>query len=223
MNYTGLITTLIPDRVVVSSGDNQRFDRQQLGLALLHDFGIIPNGNRGGGRGGPQGSLKHQEQGVRLVGRLDEFGFFVDANIEKLPFWRNDDYVRMGDMPGDKSKVRVTVYRRPLDSGKGYKALFVILNESETDIALPLDIRDSKRVLGGQNTQKHSNILAGTEVPGVLQAAWTEVIKDLQDSPALMDLETGVAITRIADKGERYGPLLVPYHDYRVLYGYFEE
>jgi len=220
MNYSGLIATLVPDRSPAGSGDNPRFDRQMLGLALLHDFGVT--------RGGEivnDGSLgitpmEHEEQAVRLLGRLSRFGFFKDADIEKLPFWRNDAQVRMGDKPGDESKVRVTVYRRPLDNGKGYKALFVILNESDGDIELPLDIRDPKRILGGPNTQKGRDVLGRAAVPGKLQAAWAAARGKAADAPALTDLETGELVARTGDKAaEKYGPVFVPYHDYRVLYG----
>jgi hypothetical protein len=221
MNYSGLITTLAPPSPsVVASGDNPRFDRQVLGLALLHDFGVTRGGSVKGAIPRVSGAaLEHEEQAVRLLGRLTEFGFFQDQGIEKIPFWRNDAQVRMGDQPGDESKVRITVYRRPLDNGKGYKAIFVILNESSGDIEMPLDIRDSKRILGGPNTQKGRDILGRVAVPGVLQATWKNVGGKTADAQALMDLETGTLVARAGDKGEKYGPVFVPYHDYRILYG----
>jgi hypothetical protein len=171
--------------------------------------------------------MEHKEQAVRLLGRLGQFGFFKDADIEKLPFWRNDAQVRMGDKPGDESKVRVTVYRRPLDNGKGYKAIFVILNESDGDVELPLDLRDAKRLLGGANTLRRSDVLGRAAVPAALQQAW-RASDGKSDELALMDLETGKLIAKSGDKagdkaGERYGPVYVPYHDYRVLYGECEK
>jgi hypothetical protein len=36
--------------------------------------------------------------------------------------------------------------------------------------------------------------------------------------PALSDFETGEVIARTPGGGEAYGPVYVPYHDYRVLY-----
>ena len=36
--------------------------------------------------------------------------------------------------------------------------------------------------------------------------------------PALKDFETDELISRAVDKGELYGPVFVPYHDYRILY-----
>jgi hypothetical protein len=226
MNYTGLSATMVPAINPVGSGDNACLDRQMLGVALLHDFGVT--------RGGvcaildpecavsPSISwvpMEHEEQAVRLLGRLGQFGFFKDADIEKLPFWRNDAQVRMGDKPGNESKVRVTVYRRPLDNGKGYKAIFVILNESDGDVELPIDLRDSKRILGGANTQRRTDVRGHAAVPAALQQAW-RAADGKADEPALMDIETGELIAKSGDKaGERYGPVYVPYHDYRVLYG----
>jgi hypothetical protein len=223
MNYTGLMTTLAPPKSVAASGDNPRFDRQTLGLALLHDFGVTRGGSVSGAIPRVSGAeMEHQEQAIRLLDRLTEFGFFQDQEIEKLPFWRNDALVRMGDKPGDESKVRVTVYRRPLENGNGYKAIFVILNESDGNIELPLDIRDSKRILGGANTQKGREILDRVTVPGVLQAAWKNVGGKTATTQALKDLETGVPIAKViakaGDKGEKYGPVFVPYHDYRIVY-----
>jgi hypothetical protein len=218
MNYSGLIATMVPAETPAGSGDNPRFDRQMLGLGLLHDFGITRGGELLAGASLGLTHMEHEEQAVRLLSRLARFGFFEDAGIEKLPFWRNDAQVRMGDKPGDESKVRVTVYRRPLDNGKGCKALFVILNESDKDVELPLDIRDPKRILGGPNTQRCRQAIGQTEIPDKLKAAWTLVTGSTADLPALTDLETGEPIARIGEKGERYGPVAVPYHDYRVLY-----
>jgi hypothetical protein len=191
-----------------------------LGVALLHDFGVTPGGPLCAAGGGiSYVPMEHKEQAVRLLGRLGKFGFFKDADIEKLPFWRNDAQVRMGDKPGDDSKVRVTVYRRPLDNGKGYKAIFVILNESDGDVELSLDLRDSKRILGGANTLRRSDVLGRAAVPAALQQAW-RAADGKSDELALMDLETGKLIAKAGDKaGERYGPVYVPHHDYRVLYG----
>ena len=217
MNYAGVITTLMPDKCPVGPGDDPRFDRQKLGLALLHDVGVARDGGNVSFQGGPQGRFQNAEQAVRLINRLEKFGFFRDDDVEKLPFWRNDALVRMGEKPGDESKVRVTVYRRPLDGGKGYKAIFVILNESDGDIEMPMDLRDENRILGGSNTLRVGDIAPIKKVPEILKAAWTVDAKAAL-LPALRDFESDEQIPRAGDKGERYGPVFVPYHDYRVLY-----
>ena len=38
------------------------------------------------------------------------------------------------------------------------------------------------------------------------------------DATVLMDVETGDVIAKSGTSGETYGPLYVPYHDYRLLY-----
>jgi len=217
MNYAGVITTLMPDKCPAGPGDDRRFDRQKLGLALLHDFGVARDGSGISFRGGPQGRFQNVEEAVRLINRLEKFGFFRDDDVEKLPFWRNDALVRMGDKPGDESKVRVTVYRRPLNNGKGYQAIFAILNESDGDIEMPLDLLDAKRILGGSNTLRAGDIAALKSVPEVVKAAWSVDAK-VAAVPALRDFETDELIPRAGDKGERYGPVFVPFHDYRILY-----
>jgi hypothetical protein len=223
MNYSGLIATMVPAETPVGSGDNPVFDRQMLGLGLLHDFGVTRGGELLADASLGLAHMEHEEIAVRLLSRLSRFGFFRDDGIEKLPFWRNDALVRMGDKPGEESKVRVTVYRRPLDDGKGCKAVFVVLNESDADVELPLDIRDPQRILGGTNTQKDRATLARAAVPARLQATWGTIMARAGDTPVVTDLETGEAIARTAEKGERYGPVRVPYHDYRVLYAEHRE
>ncbi len=211
MHYTGLITSLLADVSPALPGDDVRFDRQRLGIALLNDFGVSPKG--------PHATFHHKEQAIRLLDRLMDFGYFDEGEIEKLPYWRNDAYVRLGDAPGDETRVRITVYRRPLDDGTGFKAIFVILNESDGDVSLPLMIRDAERLLGGPNTLTSGVVLGRAVVPGVLTAAWAAI--EAPEHPALMDLETGGLIARTADDTETYGPVFVPYHDYRILYGHF--
>ena len=55
-------------------------------------------------------------------------------------------------------------------------------------------------------------------IPAKLQAAWTAAIAKAENTPVLTDFETGEPVGRIGDKGERYGPVFVPFHDYKILY-----
>ena len=223
MNYSGLIATMVPSETPAGSGGNPLFDRQMLGLGLLHDFGVTRGGELVAEAALGIAHMEHEEIAVRLLGKLTKFGFFKDDGIEKLPFWRNDAFVRMGDKPGDESNVRVTVYRRPLDDGKGYKAIFVVLNEADKDVVLPLDIRDAGRLLGGPNTQTERAALEGAMVSSRLQPALAPMIAKAGGTSVVTDLETGEAISKTAEKGERYGPVFVPRHDYRVLYAEHSE
>jgi hypothetical protein len=213
-NGTGLVTTLCADTTPVTAGDDKRLDRQHLGRCLVNDIGFSPSG--------PHGVIHHKEQGVRLLTLLTEFGFFEDANIEKLPMWRNERYVRIGDKPSSESKVYLTVYRRPLETGKGYKALFVLFNEGLETVELPLGIADPKRVLGGANTLTVGAIRGQTLMPDPLREWWDRLPPRDAATPALRDLETGEVIPRAEGADETYGPVHLPYHDFRVLYGHHE-
>jgi hypothetical protein len=115
--------------------------------------------------------------------------------------------------------VEITVYRRPLDDGrKGYKALIVILNETDSPVEGPLTIRDFKRILGGPNTLTARDVRGQVEVPEQLRSWWNQLAQRNTDATVLMDVETGDVIAKSGTSGETYGPLYVPYHDYRLLY-----
>ncbi len=209
-NWTGLVTALAADTTDARSGDDKRLDRQHLGRALLNDIGIMPTG--------PHGTIHHREQSTRLLAALTRFGFFQDDGIEKLPFWRIEKYLQLGDKPSQESEVYVTVYRRPLESGAGAKAIFVVMNESDGPAELPLRIVDVKRLLGGPNTLKASDVRIRQPVPDPVRAWWDSATARDADATVLMDLETGDVVARSDDKNETYGPLYVPYHDFRLLY-----
>ena len=208
-NHTGLITTICADATPALAGDDKRFDRQLMGRALLNDIGASPRG--------PHGVIQHKEQGIRLLTKLTEFGFFEDTGIEKLPFWRADAGVTMG-----ADKVYVTAYRRALPDNKGYQAIFVILNESDTPVTVPLTITNPARVLGGPNTLTTATVRNQTTVPAALKEWWTTLAARDAGARVLQDLETGEVISRAAGDAETYGPIHIPYHDYRILYGQSE-
>ena len=213
-NGTGLVTTLTADATFIVPGDDPRPDRQLFGRALLNDFGVTLVG--------PHGHIENMEQAARVLSRLDAFGFFKDADIEKLPFWRNAEYVRIGDKPSGQSKVYVTVYRRPLENGKGFKALFVLMNESDAAVTLPLTIADPRRVLGGPSTLKAGEVRNVTPMPEALRQWWGGLTGRAAGEGVLEDLETGEVISRAESGGQTYGPVHIPYHDYRLLYGQWE-
>jgi hypothetical protein len=123
------------------------------------------------------------------------------------------------------AKTYVTVYRRPVDPKKpaaGYKALFILMNENDFPIQLPLTIANPERVLGGANTLTKGHIRSQTEVPEALADLWTELSQRDQDALALRDIETGEVVAKASSPEESYGPVYVPMHDYRVLYGHWE-
>jgi hypothetical protein len=230
-NWTGLVTTMCADATFCYAGDDKRLDRQRLGLGLLHDFGVIPNG--------PHGTFQHKEQGVRLLRELEKFGLFDDAAVEKLPFWRNEAIVAVGSgaAPGAKpaatagddaaarangtAAVRVTAYRKALPGGKGYGVLFVVLNETLADAEVPLVVRDPKR-LGGAGSLTSAAVLGRIEAPQGFADWWKDLVGRDGGAIVLRDIESGDVVERSAAAGgETYGPIHVPAHDYRVFYGEF--
>jgi hypothetical protein len=205
-NWSGLVTHLVTGAPKAWSGDDKRLDRQYLGRALLNDIGVAFSG--------PHGRMQHKQQCVRLLSALADWGFYDDTNVEMLPFWRNGAFVRLGgDAPPEK--VYCTVYRRPLADGKGYKALFVLMNESFKDVETRVTIADPARILGGQNTLTAGAVLSGVAMPKELASWWAAVSGPGREAPVLRDIETGEIIAD--DEGEAYGPVFVRTHDYRVL------
>ncbi|MCG3147029.1 MAG: hypothetical protein PCFJNLEI_00465 [Verrucomicrobiae bacterium] len=189
-NHTGLITAICADSNPVASGDDKRFDRQLFGRALLNDFGVSPTG--------PHGTIQHKEQALRLLTKLTEFGFFDDAGIEKIPFWRNN----LGT-----NQVYVTAYRRALPSGQGARTLYVLMNESDGPARIPLTVAG--------NTLTATTVRNQMVVPDSLKQWWTTLAARDADARVLQDLETGEVIP---GTGNTYGPIAIPYHDYRILY-----
>lgn len=207
-SHSGLATAHMADATYSEYGDDKRMDRQIIGRAILHDIGVTPTG--------AHGIIYHKEDAVRLLTALTRFGFFEDANIEKLPYWRNEKYVKIGDKPSSESEVYVSVYRRPLPEGNGYQALFVVMNESFDPVELPLHLVDEQRLLGGPNTLTASEALQQTKVHESLTDWWQQAAAGQTDSPVLMDIESGDVVARQGDT-EAYGPIYIPYHDYRIF------
>jgi len=73
-------------------------------------------------------------------------------------------------------------------------------------------------VLGGPNTKRSRDALGRAAIPSKLQSVWAAVTANSADVPVLIDLESDEPIGKTKEKGERYGPIFVPYHDYRILY-----
>lgn len=213
-SFTGLVTTVCADTTPATAGDDKRLDRQHLGRALLNDIGVSPSG--------PHGIIHHKEQGVRLLSRLGEFGFFDDAHIEKIPYWRSAGCVQLDGPAQQIEQVYATIYRRPLDKGNGCKALIVLMNESPKPVELLLTLPDAKRVLGGPNTLTAGAVRSRAAMPPALQPWWDRVGRRDSDAVVLQDLETGDIVGRAEGATEIYGPVYVPYHDFRVLYGHHQ-
>lgn len=208
-NWAGLVTVIAADATDAKAGDDKRLDRQHMGRALLNDIGLMPSG--------AHGIIHHREQAIRLLRELTAWGLFDDQAVEKLPYWRIEKYARIGDKPSSESQVYLTVYRRPSESGKGVKTIFVIMNESDKPVELPLKVLDAARVMGGPNTLKSAAVLGKYKIPEGLKGWWETLGKADAAASVLMDLETGDVVAKADPKAETYGPVFVPYHDFRVL------
>jgi hypothetical protein len=214
-NYSGLVTALMADATDAGSGDDKRLDRQHIGRCLLNDIGVTPSG--------AHGIIHHKQDMMRLFRVLQDFGFFDDANIEKIPFWRNEPYVKIGDKPSSESEVYVTAYRRPLKDSKGYQALFIVMNESFKPVELPLKLVNTARLLGGGNTLKPTDVRGRTKVQENLRAWWDAAKAKEAQAAVLQDVESGDVVQPVPGSAETYGPVYVPYHDFRVFFAQHEE
>jgi hypothetical protein len=208
-NFTGLATAHMADATFAEYGDDKRLDRQLMGRALLNDIGLTPSG--------AHGTIYHKEDMARLFAALTKFGFFEDTDIEKLPYWRNAPYIRIGDQPSAKSEVYVTAYRRPLPEGNGYQALFVVMNERFDPVELPLHLVNAGRLLGGPNNLTAGEVLSQTPIHESLRDWWAKAFAGQSDAPVLMDIESGDVVARQPGDTEAYGPIYIPYHDFRVF------
>jgi len=240
-NFTGVVARFQTDAVSAWAGDDKRLDRQYMGIALANDFGHQPNG--------PHGAIQHPEQAVRLLKALEEFGFFEDADIEVLPYWRNEKLIQYGQLLDTEDpfaltqedplrRVYVTVYRRPLGPGKkGYKAMIVILNASDQPLRDQLYVLDPARVFGGANTQTPMDVIARYDLSHIPENAdWASrplrgaVLRgfdkhDRQGGIALRDVEDGGLVRKMPSRGglEVYSRIFVPRHNFRVFYAHSEQ
>ncbi len=237
-NFTGLVTRLAPQDGGANStwsrpGDDKRLDRQLFGRCLLNDIGVRFEG--------PHGKMQHNEQAVRLMNALIDFGYFADDGMtEMIPYWRTDGLVRYGeafDPEGSfeltetdpNAEVYVTIYRRPIldDNGRrrGYKAMFVIMNESDQPVRGRVFLLDRDRVLGGENRVRGENVVAGYDwerIEGLVpQSDWrSDKIGGAAKYRALIDMEDRglIKVSARAKRGQEiYGPVFIRPHDYRVL------
>jgi len=229
--YLGITTVLAPGPVVASPGDDVRFDRQYLGLALLNDIGALP--------GAAHGNITNINQPVRLITILNGFGLFDDVDIEFMPFWRNQHIIRYGkgrqkhapsidlsiskDEPDEQ--VYISVYRRPFerDGKKGYKALIVIMNGFRYDVRSELHILQPKRIFGGNNNFTKAEALSNTTQEfGNASRLLAEWGLNEPGKPVLVDPEHGNIVELESNEdGELYGAVYVPRHDYRIFYAHY--
>lgn len=241
--YTGLHARITSNLAkVVHPGDDKRLDRGILGRALLHDIGV------------DFGGLVHTADAVRVLQILHPFGYFENDDTEMIPYWRSKSFARYGEdfkeqdafalTQGDPfSKVYVTIYRRPFkqaNNRKGYKALFVIQNESEKPVRSHLYLLKPERLLGGVNNLDLATVRNAFTIPPLpegelfqhvsahqfkgtsLRFGWEEgrttVLKDMEEGDIVCRGRAGERMIQ----GEVYGPIYIRPHDFRILYGHYD-
>ncbi len=230
--HTGLAARLQPNSVRLTTPRAILIPgRAVLGRALLHDIGLDASG------------LAHLAQARRLLTALHKFGCFAgDGKTEFIPYWRSGRFMRYGEAfaaddvfslstENPTAKVYVSIFRRPRGGGKkGYKAFFIIVNESDQDMRQRLHILKSNRLFGGLNallgTEIHRNYdYSGTPADGDWRRAVVTSMARSKLLYYLQDLEDGSPVVRCKSANKNvdiYGPIFVRRHDYRVVYGFWD-
>jgi hypothetical protein len=225
--HTGLSARVVPETIrQVRPGGDRRADRIVLGRALLHDIGV------------DVATLAHLADAARLLSALDEFGYFED-NVEFVPYWRSGSLVRYGEVAeaaeafdvteeGAQGRTYVSVFRRPFEERgrRGYQAMMVIVNERDQPARERLYLLDSQRLLGGPTASTVATIMGTYDAAGIPDDSdWNKrkwpgrngsrkALRDLEDRGAVIDSEAK------GQTAEMFGPLFIPPHDFRIVYGY---
>ena len=226
----GLYTRVQPEAsggkgTVLRPGDDIKMDRGLLGRCLLHDIATAAQ-------------IPNAEQFAHVLNVLYDFGYFDEDTTEMIPYWRSRSICRYGEeFTADEfevttedpcEQVYVTVYRRPykkVGKRQGYKALFVVQNESDEPVRERLHILDPAAVFGGDNSLLIDEIYCKLRVPQGTGVGGK--VYGFSGSKALEDLERTGAITQSSKAGmvvtkEIYGPLHILPHNFRLLYGHYD-
>ncbi len=212
---------------LIRAGNTPKPDRMVLGRALLH------------GISADIAKLAHVVSAGKLMKAMEQFGFFEDdGNTEFIPYWRSGEHVRYGEefMGGEFSVTQenpmaeayTAVYRRPVEGqADRYKAMVVVVNETDDNQYAQFYLQDAERLLGAKNSLTIWPEMSKTYWQDGLipsNSDWKKsnvkvyvVGRDANES--MIDLE-GEGRVRQASKDvnlEIYGPLYIPAHDFRVL------
>lgn len=208
-------------------------DRTVVGRALLHDIGLDAS------------RLADLTLAARTAAALSKFGYFEpDGQTEFIPYWRSRPFIRYGQefkaedafgtsVENPLASVYLSVYRRPGAPGRnGTRALIVVVNEGVKPVREQLYILDPGRIFGGPNSITAPALIEKWDFSRIppdsdwrkqsLQSSIPRQSASGQVDPtALADLEDAGFVRRAALKDgiEVYGPLFVPAHSFRLLYG----
>jgi len=229
--WTGLTGRVRSNVRQVSPGDDPAFDRQILGRALLHDVGVAVDG------------VDQPFEYLRLLQALREFGYFEEQGTEFIPYWRSGRFVRFGeafDSAGPfeltekdpSAHTYVSIYRRRFekDGKKGYKVMFVIMNERDEPARQRLYLLNPEKLLGpGGSTLTGLDVIKSYDFGTIPDDSDWRREKLTQSwwmfgATGLMDLEGRGFVKASTSKGQTaaiFGPIYVQRHDYRIVYGHW--
>ncbi|MFW5803562.1 MAG: hypothetical protein ACOCWJ_06550 [Verrucomicrobiota bacterium] len=213
---------------LIRAGNTPKPDRMVLGRALLH------------GISADIAKLAHVVSAGKLMKAIEEFGFFEDdGNTEFIPYWRSGEHVRYGEefMGGEFSVTQenplaeayATIYRRPVaEQADRYKAMIVVVNETDENQYAQFYLQDADRLLGGANSLTYWPEMTKTYWQDDLipsNSDWRKnnvrnyVVGRGKTLESMIDMEGEGQVRQASKDGslEIYGPLFIPAHDFRVV------
>lgn len=227
--HTGVVSRLSPNSAkLVPSGGNPSPDRVAIGRALVNDIGLDAAG------------LADLAGAANVVAALEELGFLAgDGKTEFIPYWRAEGLARYGEAFDTENPfetaaedptagVYVAIFRRPLEGGKGYRAVFVLLNERDEPVREQFYMLDPAGLFGGKNALTEDDAMRELDLSPIPDGSdWRPAKLDsrggLNSGPnVLIDALNHGTVRQLPDLPagtDVYGPLFVPAHGIRIVYG----
>ena len=213
------------------AGASAGASRILIGRAISH--GLTVDGN----------AIAHRADLLGAVKALAACGLFDEKMpVETVPSWRSGGIARYGEefradggfeVTAENPVARVHTTAFVVPRGKGpsgpRQTLFLIVNEGDKPVREQFYVTKPQAAFGGANRASAKQLVGGFDYAGlpadsdwrreVLVAATPGSEKNLD--PALVDLEDGgfVAQTKATPELEVYGPLFIPAHGYRLVWG----
>jgi len=208
-------------------GGNPAADRAAIGRALLHGMAVDGTG------------IANRVDLLKAVRSLGACGMLdPSAPTQAVPFWRSQTLARYGEVfdseggfevleKNPAGRVYTTALIRPSSAQGGPKrqTLFVIVNEGDQPVREQFYCLRPQVLFGGANKVSTKGLVGSWDLTGVPQDSdWNRqrlVASATGLDPTLVDLEDGgyVAQKSATAELEVYGPIFIPAHGYRLLWG----